>query len=37
MVAKSLGLEMNDEMKQAASKLGSNELIAHTMAARVLA
>jgi len=36
-VAKSLGLDMSDDLKQAATKGSSNELIAHTMAARVLA
>ena len=28
---------MNDELKEQASQLGSNELIAHTMAQRILA
>jgi len=28
---------MNDAMKEQASKLGTNELIAHTMAQRILA
>jgi hypothetical protein len=32
-----LGIEMSDDMKKEASKIGSNEVIAHTMAQRVLA
>ena len=36
-VAESLGIKMDENDKQAASKLPSNELIAHTMAARILA
>ena len=36
-LAKSLGLEMNEVQKVEASKLGSNELIAHSIANRVLA
>jgi len=32
-----MGINMNDEMKQEAAQLGSNKLIAHTLANRVLA
>lgn len=36
-VADNLGFKMSDDMKQEASKLGSNRLIAHSLASRVLA
>lgn len=36
-IAKSLGIDMNEEMKEKASHLSSNEMIAHTMAERMLA
>lgn len=36
-MADSMGLKMTDDMKKEASKLGSNKLIAHTLATRVLA
>jgi len=36
-VAKSLGIVMNEKDKHGLTKLGSNELIANTMAQRILA
>jgi len=35
-LAQNLGIEMDDSMMNDASKIGSNELIAHAMAERVL-
>jgi hypothetical protein len=35
-LAQNLGIEMDDSMMKDASKIGSNELIAHAMAERIL-
>jgi len=36
-LAQTLGIELSEDMRKEASKMGSSEVIAHTMAERVIA